>query len=669
MAYHSFLEHASYGAELSPTCTGSAWTQEWRPSVLKLPAVARRSYGLLYRMASALNSALFNLLLDPIPALNVGIAIWLMIQGGGSHWLGIRAGWGIGGAILCGISSIASVTVIQAIGNGQFENISLFSLLWLWLACKNKWNKEAALALALVLCSSPYQGVVGLCIVLISMIEHRTAKPLAYTLPLLFAVFSYYSILDAGAHASVTPAGGHHSESASLMGLMLPTNLAEHGGVPLPGPWMRMQLLSSLPEQLLYSHRWPWVMTTATSYLGIPLLLMGLWGLYVRRSAGLAALLLLTLLLSLGSSAHIGTLQLPLPWALASWIPGASSMQATLRFLSGPTLALTIAIASTHPKIRYALLLSLFLLLDSLLVAPHHWPIRSKEPILSPVLEQLPSTPIAFWPAAPVIASHKVTTLALILKRPLILYAETNIACVRRMASNVQDHESTIWENHRRCGFYSPERDRYPASISRHSRTSSTTLFPHTKPVTICSALGTYKGKNNETAFGSLKKILAGQTPSSKIKSRPQPQDIPDWMRQNTGGADEHSEYPVEEHYNPNLCSLTLDFFFTDRQRGTRWPHTVTTPLKISLNIDGIESFYSAKERFLLSRQAAAPDPIYLGSSSLHLVQRICFNTYVQHISFNTFIDDLLSRKSELFDNIHCHSQGTPNTAGLLQIS
>ena len=372
-------------------------------------------------------SALLNFFLNPIPAFNLGVTLWLIIQGVGSYWLGLRARWGVGGAIICGISSIASVTVVQAIGNGQFENISIFALLWLWLACKNKWNKEAAFALFLVLFSSPYQGVVGLCIIFIFMFEQRNIKPLMYTLPLLCCVFLYYNVLEAGAHASVTPAGGHHSASASLSGLILPTNLAESGGVPLSGPWMRIDRLGQPPEQLLYSHRWPWLMTTATSYLGISLLCMGLWGIYIKRYSNLIILFLSTTLLAMGTNTQIGDFNIPLPWALANWIPGVNSMQATLRFLSGPTLALTIAIASTCPKIKSALLLSLFFLLDSLLIAPHHWPVQSKEPTLSPILQQLPSTPIAFWPAAPVIASHKVTTLALILQKPLILYAETNI--------------------------------------------------------------------------------------------------------------------------------------------------------------------------------------------------------------------------------------------------
>ena len=112
---------------------------------------------------------------------------------------------------------------------------------------------------------------------------------------------------------------------------------------------------------------------------------------------------------------------------LASWIPGVSSMQATLRFLSGSTLALLIGIASTRPQIKTSLILAFFILIDGLLLAPHHWPLKSKEPTLSQTLKNLPDTPIAFWPAAPVIASHKVTALALILQRPLILYSEANI--------------------------------------------------------------------------------------------------------------------------------------------------------------------------------------------------------------------------------------------------
>jgi len=64
----------------------------------------------------------------------------------------------------------------------------------------------------------------------------------------------------------------------------------------------------------------------------------------------------------------------------------------------------------------------------------------AQKPVASTELKSIDGTaPIAFWPAAPVIASHKVTMTALCLGRPLALYSERGV--------NMPDSDGNVRRN------------------------------------------------------------------------------------------------------------------------------------------------------------------------------------------------------------------------------
>ena len=59
------------------------------------------------------------------------------------------------------------------------------------------------------------------------------------------------------------------------------------------GPLGRIIALGDLPVSTIYSNRWPWIMSTATDYVGMILFLGGLYGLWQQnKNLGQFSLLL-----------------------------------------------------------------------------------------------------------------------------------------------------------------------------------------------------------------------------------------------------------------------------------------------------------------------------------------------------------------------------------------
>jgi len=114
----------------------------------------------------------------------------------------------------------------------------------------------------------------------------------------------------------------------------------------------------------------------------------------------------------------------PLPWFLTTWLPGLSQMQATSRLLGGFSVALLL-VAAQHSA-RWTKIFIPLIIIEGLLVSPSHWPIPAKAPLPASNIVDI-ENPVAFWPAAPVIASHKVTMTALMLEQPLSLFADTEL--------------------------------------------------------------------------------------------------------------------------------------------------------------------------------------------------------------------------------------------------
>ncbi|MEC7985886.1 MAG: hypothetical protein VX278_12030 [Myxococcota bacterium] len=368
-------------------------------------------------------AAPINWLMSPIPAMNIAVLIWVFLQGCGGYVIGRRFSFPNSASLFLGTGCMVAPIQILALGNGQFENVALFPLLWLIWALRER--RSLFFPFFILLFSSPYQGIVGLFAVMVFYTLHkRHVNLLECGLVLLLGAGYYAAVATGDVHASVEPAPAVLSEKAQLWGLFLPSNIAE-SGTPLPGWIDRIRSLLSAPSGSIYNHRWPWVMSTASSYVG--------WGLFLglafcyrhlKKKPRILLWGLICLIAALGST--WGASGIPLPWGLSAWIPGIHKMQATARLLSGVSAAILLYVAACRIKPRFYYILTAVLVLDGLLVSPAHWPLPAKAPLASPTLQTV-DEPVAFWPAAPVIASQKVTMTSLMLEQPLSLFAETNV--------------------------------------------------------------------------------------------------------------------------------------------------------------------------------------------------------------------------------------------------
>ena len=134
-----------------------------------------------------------------------------------------------------------------------------------------------------------------------------------------------------------------------------------------------------------------------------------------------------------------------MPWTLSQYAGALSQMQNTARFLAGVALMLSIAIAML-PYQRSLVVFLLLCTLDSFLVSPANWPIQTRIPTRSDVLKDI-SDPIVFWPAPPLIESHRVIMLSLVLRQPIALFAHPEIdhSAARVQIKNNSGQDLTAW--------------------------------------------------------------------------------------------------------------------------------------------------------------------------------------------------------------------------------
>ena len=369
----------------------------------------------------------FTYFLSAIASMNISVFLWIWLQGLGGYWIGTKLDLSIKASLFLALGCMFAPTQIIAMGNGQYENMALFPLCWFYSSLRKK--QSCFLPFALCLFSSPYQAVASLLAIPIC-IDFKKITRAVYIRTfeislLLVAGYLYYKAVSQGAvHESVTPAPSVLSEKALPSALFLPVNIAESGGVPLSGPFQRIAQLTKLPVSAEYNHRWPWVVSTAGSYIGWTFWLGALCT-FFSKSQNKKLLYWAGLCLTCALGATLGETSIPLPWSLSEYIPGLMHMQATSRFLSGLTAALVLYIALNQKK--FIVWLLPLIVFEGLLISPAHWPIPARAPIKASNIDSI-NKPIAFWPAAPVIASHKVTMTALMLEQPLALFHEKNIS-------------------------------------------------------------------------------------------------------------------------------------------------------------------------------------------------------------------------------------------------
>ena len=170
-------------------------------------------------------------------------------------------------------------------------------------------------------------------------------------------------------------------------------------------------------------------MVTASSFLGISWIVLGIIGIWQKKGDPIARHLLLwsvlAMLFSFGDQfvIPIGPKQYSFPWIwqLVDLLPGLSDMNATHRFLMAPSLVLALGVACLGRRILMVLG-GVICVLEALLISPAHWPIPSKKPVLPEELSVI-QKPFIFWPPPPVISSYKVTMTGLLIDQPIALFS------------------------------------------------------------------------------------------------------------------------------------------------------------------------------------------------------------------------------------------------------
>jgi hypothetical protein len=368
-------------------------------------------------------SKILALLFSPIAATNIAVWLWVAIQGIGTALLFKEKPLFI--LLLIASAAMLNPLGIVALGNGQWENIAIWPIvLAIHSTQLRNWK---ILLLALLLCSScsPYILITALlCITPYAIASLK--KPVLYAtigIPLLLS-WAYYQGAETNQSAHMGPAPAQLEEPAQLGSILFPINQAEDGGVLLPSAKDRLVSSLSLPSKKTYGTNWPWKQATASSYIGLPLIFLAGLGWFQKRDRRIIYGIGLCLILSLGTSFAIGTLKIPLPWALLSITPLAK-MAATYRILTGVGAFLILCISELNWSRTKNGLAVMALVCDGLLLSPAHWPLGSLEAVPSESLEpHLHEKAVAFWPAAPSIAPHKIVMTALMLNRPLALFED-----------------------------------------------------------------------------------------------------------------------------------------------------------------------------------------------------------------------------------------------------
>lgn len=388
--------------------------------------------------------------LGMIPALNLGVLAWLLLCGLAAAGLARRLG---GSPVLAAAALVVAPGTVLALGNGQIENLVTPALALAVLAgSASRPTAPVTLAAAAGACllassSSPYQGIVAWVLLLAVGLAcaGRRALPLALAgaVGLLPAVAYFSAVLGDGLAPSAGPAPSALHQPASLGELFLGSLVGPGGGPEGSDPGVRSYLLLAGVEARPFDSRWPFLRPHTLAYLGLPLLVLGLWGLLAERRRPVVRGLLLgggaCALLALGSSLHLAPgvdTGLPLPWALAAELPALERLGVTTRFLPGLTLALALGTAlwvSRRPRWQGTLAVTL-LVLDGLWLAPVHWPVPALRAELPEELEELAAEVdgrLAIWPGPPVLLSHFHFLGVAVLDRPLAWFHGEQSTVVR----------------------------------------------------------------------------------------------------------------------------------------------------------------------------------------------------------------------------------------------
>lgn len=181
---------------------------------------------------------------------------------------------------------------------------------------------------------------------------------------------------------------------------------------------------------------WPWISPTVSSYLGLSIISLATIAWVKNRDKRLLMGIILSVLLALGSSILIGNLEIPLPWKLSEWTP-LRNMSATYRLLAATMVFLVLIIRKLSLSPKYASLAIVFVLVDSLLIAPVNWPLRPFQAVITDVSLDTKQPAVAFWPSPPLITPHNIVLVSLTLNKPIALFEDPNASMPTKQTKGV----------------------------------------------------------------------------------------------------------------------------------------------------------------------------------------------------------------------------------------
>jgi hypothetical protein len=383
--------------------------------------------------------------LSPLAALNLATTCMVAAQGLAIAWLVGRLNWGRQAQLIAITAGICAPFTVHVQALGQQENLGFVAFALAVAASMEVGRKGwffGLLALLLAGFSSPYMAVpTGILLLSVALFQGRSPllRGLACTVLAGLPVLLYYTGATDGSASipgiTTSPPEEGYLASAGIWDMLSPRAMWDGVSLTMDGPWARLSALgNSIPTTALHPG-WIWTTAHQSAYIGV-VLLLGILALWTeRKNAFFRPLILactLCLLFALGPNLRIlseHSTGIPLPWALFSWLPGLSDLQATHRFLAGSIFVLVIGLAWwgrnwSRPKTG---LLCLALMTDGLLFAPAIWPLPAAHTDLKAVQAELPDGPTMLWPPLTSFAPQYYELMAVLLERPVGIYTPSGV--------------------------------------------------------------------------------------------------------------------------------------------------------------------------------------------------------------------------------------------------
>lgn len=392
--------------------------------------------------------------LGPLQAVNIATTILVAMQGLALWWLSRRLGLSRFGQWVALMAGILAPWTVHVQGLGQQENLVFVAMaLAVWGGLKLGWKRGAVAVIALLLAgfSSPYQAVPTGLIFLGTLwstsykMERRLTSIQAISVTLVAAVpvLVYYMGVTEGASAiagiTTSPPEEGAMATAGLLEFVYPRPMWDGSPIELSTASQRIDdIFKPIPSASL-SPGWGWFTAHQSSYIGL-LAALGFTGLWRQRRdpkvRGLIVGGLACLVFALGPELRLfseSDSPIWMPWKLAAMLPGVGDLTATHRFISGFAfssaigLALLVSSAKFRTRSVIAVIVTLGLFTETLLLAPVQWPLPAMEHTQEDINRELPEGPIMLWPPFTALAPQYFELITVLLERPVGIYSPAGI--------------------------------------------------------------------------------------------------------------------------------------------------------------------------------------------------------------------------------------------------